>query len=88
MVACKEGRRGARKLTNVNMNDIYQPLLRYDHLSTKKEKKEPKRDRKVGRFKQFMLSDSERRKISGDDSDDDYSPELYQDYLKKANKNT
>ena len=88
LAACKEGRKGARKMTNVNMKNIYQPLLRYDHLSAKKEHKQrtSKRDKKVGRFKQFMLSDSERRKMAGDDSDDDYSPELYDDFLKKSRK--
>ena len=75
-------------MTNVNMNNVYLPLLRYDHLSPKKECQQgtTKKNKKVGRFKQFMLSDSERRKLSGDDPDGDYNEEQYTEFLRKAQK--
>ena len=39
------------------------------------------------RFQRHRLSEAERRKLSGDDSDDDYSEERYLDYMKKVKKN-
>ena len=86
LAACDSEREGAKQMSNLDMKNVHPPLLRYHHLCVKKENKvnKGKSDKKIGRFKRLMLSDSERRKMTGDDSDDDYSEEHYIDYLKKV----
>ena len=68
------------------MKYVRQPRLRYDHLCVEKVTTVQSPGREEGRFKSLMLPESERRKLAGEDSDDDYSEDLYKDYLKKVHK--
>ena len=68
------------------MSTMYQPTIQYTDICVGGVS-EPKKKQKKGmraRFEMLQLTDVERKKISGDDSDDDdYSHQKYVDYMKK-----